>query len=212
MLNCKLWVVLLYYDLLFSHFTVESTGSNPQSRRTPCPNNPLDQANDDACFICNEEGVLVHCKECPLAFHRRCHLPIPQDETSRDNWKCTFCVLKANQQLQMQMRRKEILNSPVSENKLDAEWGSVISEPMWLDKVRTKLLDHEYSTVGEFVCDINLIFKNCQALNKVRHKCRLILYYVYLLLCNLKYLNIYQNNLTRSQKTKVKKPLIANYS
>ncbi|XP_053493710.1 sp110 nuclear body protein-like [Ictalurus furcatus] len=166
MLNCKLWVVLLYYDLLFSRFTVESTGFNPQSRRTPCPNNPLGQANNDACFICNEEGVLVHCKECPRAFHRRCHLPIPQDETSRDNWKCTFCVLKANQQLQMQMRRKEILNSPVSENKLDAEWGSVISEPMWLDKVRTKLLDHEYRTVGEFVCDINLIFKNCQALNK----------------------------------------------
>ncbi|XP_053493693.1 autoimmune regulator-like isoform X1 [Ictalurus furcatus] len=170
---------------------VESTGSNPQSRRTPCPNNPLDQANDDACFICNEEGVLVHCKECPRAFHHYCHLPIPQDETSRDNWKCTFCVLKANQKLQMQMRRKEILNSPVSENKLhceylllcmykgdqlhvfsgnptraDAEWGSVISEPMWLDKVRNKLQDHEYRTVREFVCDINLIFKNCQALNK----------------------------------------------
>ncbi|KAF4080684.1 hypothetical protein AMELA_G00174070 [Ameiurus melas] len=170
---------------------VKSTGSNPQSRRTPCPNNPLDQANNDACFICNEGGVLVHCKECLQAFHRRCHLPIPQDETSKDNWKCTFCVLKANQQLQMQMRRKEILNSPVSENKLhceylllcmykgdklhvftgnptiaDAEWGSVISEPMWLDKVRNKLLDHEYRKVGEFVGDIKLIFKNCQALNK----------------------------------------------
>ncbi|MCI4395315.1 hypothetical protein PGIGA_G00178870 [Pangasianodon gigas] len=170
---------------------LESTGSQLQeSRSTQSSKDPLDQIKDDACFICNEEGNLVHCTECPRAFHYRCHLPMLQEETLGDSWKCTFCVLKTNQQLQIQMRREDILNSPVSgkirhceyllmcmykgdelhvftgnPTTRDAEWSSVISEPMWLDKVKTKLQDNKYRTVGEFVRDINLIFKNCQTLN-----------------------------------------------
>ncbi|MGH0181907.1 UNVERIFIED_CONTAM: hypothetical protein FKN15_008064 [Acipenser sinensis] len=37
---------------------------------------------------------------------------------------------------------------------------------MWLDKVKEKLASDRYSTVGEFVRDVNLIFQNCAQLNK----------------------------------------------
>uniref|UniRef100_A0A0E9WYK0 Bromo domain-containing protein n=1 Tax=Anguilla anguilla TaxID=7936 RepID=A0A0E9WYK0_ANGAN len=37
---------------------------------------------------------------------------------------------------------------------------------MWLDKVAEKLQDRQYSSVGQFVSDIHLIFENCATFNR----------------------------------------------
>lgn len=45
-------------------------------------------------------------------------------------------------------------------------YEAIISKPMWIDKI-IKRLRGEYSTVGEFVADVRLIFQNCSTFNKV---------------------------------------------
>ncbi|XP_046700240.1 nuclear body protein SP140-like protein isoform X1 [Silurus meridionalis] len=151
------------------------------------PDLQLERVKDRKCFICNEEGKLVHCTECLHAFHHRCHLPPLKDQTPGGNWMCTFCVFKENQQFQNQAQREAVLNSPISENLThceylllclykgdelhvfttnpNMEWSPVISEPMWLNKVKNKLEFNIYRTVEEFVNDIHLIFNNCRILN-----------------------------------------------
>lgn len=57
----------------------------------------------------------------------------------------------------------------------EESYNSVISNPMWLDKVKTKLQEDQYKTMREFVDDINLIFDNSQTFNKVRHISRSII-------------------------------------
>ncbi|XP_062872241.1 uncharacterized protein LOC134333981 isoform X2 [Trichomycterus rosablanca] len=146
--------------------------------------------NDDICFICNSEGDLVCCDECPRAFHDNCHLPNLQKETLGDKWTCTYCVLKAYQGLWLPMTQKEVLNRPLSGNIMRCEYlllclykedqlrvftgdptvtvegySRWISKPMWLDRVKTKLQNKEYKTVGEFVNDVRLIFQNCSKFN-----------------------------------------------
>ncbi|GAA6066159.1 nuclear body protein SP140-like protein, partial [Tachysurus ichikawai] len=107
------------------------------------------------------------------------------------NWLCTYCVLKTNHRLWIHMTSEGVLNSPVSGNILRCEYlllclykedalcvftkdptatvpryTRVISKPMWLDRVKTKLQKKEYKTVGEFVGDVRLIFQNCRMFNK----------------------------------------------
>ncbi|XP_053494673.1 nuclear body protein SP140 [Ictalurus furcatus] len=163
----------------------------------PCPcllcrsDDPLDQDNDDVCFICNSAGNLVCCDECPRAFHHHCHLPVLQERTLGGDWMCTFCVLKANQRLWIHMTNEGVLNSPVSGNIMRCEYlllclykadslcvftedptatvpryTRVIPKPMWLDLVKTKLQDKEYKTLREFVGDVRLIFQNCRIFNE----------------------------------------------
>ncbi|KAK3524798.1 hypothetical protein QTP86_006484 [Hemibagrus guttatus] len=48
----------------------------------------------------------------------------------------------------------------------EERYSSVISKPMWMDKVKLKLKKNKYTTVGEFVQDINLIFDNYQTFYK----------------------------------------------
>ncbi|KAJ8345733.1 hypothetical protein SKAU_G00299260 [Synaphobranchus kaupii] len=40
-----------------------------------------------------------------------------------------------------------------------------IKNPMWLDKVAEKLQNRQYSSVGQFVSDVHLIFENCATVN-----------------------------------------------
>ncbi|KAM9435002.1 uncharacterized protein Hap1MRO34_002729 [Clarias gariepinus] len=172
----------------FSKFT----DSHHESLSTPYFNNPLDQVKVDACCICNEEeeGVLINCRQCRKAFHRECHLPVVQDQTARNSWVCTFCVAKTNQVAQIPLKREDVLDCPVSDKIMhcqylllylykednlhvftdnpsttDAEWNSESAKAMWLNKVKSRLQENIYKTVGEFVNDIQLIFSNCQALN-----------------------------------------------
>ncbi|XP_060760465.1 nuclear body protein SP140-like protein isoform X2 [Neoarius graeffei] len=156
-----------------------------------CPDDPLDQDNDDVCFICNSAGNLVLCDECPRAFHHQCHLPVLQETTLGGDWMCTFCVLKSNQGLWIRMTNEGVLNSLISGKMMHCEYlllhlykadalrvftqdptstvpkyTRVISKPMWLDRVKTKLQNKEYKTVREFVNDVRLIFQNCHIFNK----------------------------------------------
>ncbi|KAI5621763.1 nuclear body protein SP140-like protein, partial [Silurus asotus] len=150
-----------------------------------------DLDNDDVCFICDTDGdenrELVCCDECPRAFHPDCHLPAPPNDSSA--WMCTFCVQKSNQQMWKHMSLQDALNSPVNKNIMRCEYlllcvykedtqrvftddpvnkvpENRISNPMWLDRVKTKLQRGKYRTVGEFVGDIKLIFQNCQIWNR----------------------------------------------
>ncbi|KAL7826590.1 hypothetical protein AOLI_G00317990 [Acnodon oligacanthus] len=151
----------------------------------------LDEKNDDVCFICNTEGHLLCCDECPRAFHHQCHLPAVQDDSLGETWLCTFCVLKINQrwwQLR-QMTEEQALDSSISQlhceylllcmykediecvftgdpTKTVSGYSRVISEPMWLDRVKTKLQNKQYKRLGQFVSDVRLIFHNCHILNK----------------------------------------------
>ncbi|XP_060721428.1 sp110 nuclear body protein-like isoform X1 [Tachysurus vachellii] len=156
-----------------------------------CHPGEKEQDNDDMCYICNSEGDLVCCDKCPRAYHHHCHLPTLQQEALGGSWLCTYCVFKNNHKLWIQMNRKGAMNSPVSMNMMRCEYlllflykadtqrvltddptkrmgrcTDVISEPMWLNKVKSKLQENKYTRVKEFVHDIRLIFKNCQTLNR----------------------------------------------
>ncbi|XP_062842611.1 nuclear body protein SP140-like [Trichomycterus rosablanca] len=173
------------------HFLVKKKILVVHSLLCPCDRcHDEEPDNDDICFICNSEGDLVCCDECPRAFHDNCHLPNLQKETLGDKWICTYCVLKAYQGLWLPMTQMEALNRPLSGNIMRCEYlllclykedhqrvftedptakveeySRVISRPMWLDRVKTKLQNKEYKTVGEFVNDVKLIFQNCSKFN-----------------------------------------------
>ncbi|XP_059413692.1 nuclear body protein SP140-like protein isoform X2 [Carassius carassius] len=73
----------------------------------------LDQyLNDDVCFICDSEGDLVCCDECPRAFHSHCHLPAVPEDSPGSQWSCTFCVLKKMKSYG-QKTQQDVLSSPV---------------------------------------------------------------------------------------------------
>ncbi|XP_017572835.1 nuclear body protein SP140-like protein isoform X2 [Pygocentrus nattereri] len=155
------------------------------------------QDNDDVCFICNTEGDLLCCDECPRAFHNHCHLPAVEDDSLGEKWVCTFCVLKTNQGWWQptQMTKEEVLGSSISQYILHCEYlllcmykddiehvftgdptetisgySRVIPNPMWLDRVKTKLQNKQYKTLGQFVSDVRLIFHNCHMFNKDPHR------------------------------------------
>ncbi|XP_053345660.1 nuclear body protein SP140-like protein [Clarias gariepinus] len=143
------------------------------------PEKQWEQDNDDVCYICSTLGKLVCCDGCPQAFHHHCHLPTLQEDTLKDKWLCTFCMLKANHKLWTRMSLNSALQCPVSGNimvSIDkhihrgthvAEDSRVISNPMWLNRVKSKLQNKEYQTIQQFVCDVLLIFENCKKFNKV---------------------------------------------
>uniref|UniRef100_A0A672RXV8 SP110 nuclear body protein, tandem duplicate 2 n=1 Tax=Sinocyclocheilus grahami TaxID=75366 RepID=A0A672RXV8_SINGR len=102
--------------------------------------------NDDECYVCYSEGDLVCCDECPRAFHSHCHLPTA-DGDSPGEWICTFCMLRNSLQW------------------CDPQYSEVITQPMWLNRIKQKLESGEYQTVGAFISDFQLIFSNCSKFN-----------------------------------------------
>uniref|UniRef100_A0A8C1MR38 Nuclear body protein SP140-like protein n=1 Tax=Cyprinus carpio TaxID=7962 RepID=A0A8C1MR38_CYPCA len=152
------------------------------------------QNNDDECYVCHSEGALVCCDECPQAFHSHCHLPTV-DEDSPGEWICTFCVLRNSQQWRdsSNISEQEAFKAPVSQHILHCHclllcvyrediqkvfvedprqtvprYSEIITQPMWLDRIKQKLESGEYQTVGAFVSDFQLIFSNCSTFNRVR--------------------------------------------
>ncbi|XP_067237687.1 nuclear body protein SP140-like protein isoform X2 [Chanodichthys erythropterus] len=135
--------------------------------------------NDDMCFVCESEGDLVCCDECPRAFHSHCHLPAA-DGDSLGQWSCTFCVMK-NMKDSSQKTQQEVLSSPVSQYTLHCQYlllhllhesmtdsctnvsghSENICGPMMLGRVKLNLENNDYQTVQEFVSDIEEIFNNC---------------------------------------------------
>ncbi|XP_048054819.1 nuclear body protein SP140-like protein isoform X4 [Megalobrama amblycephala] len=136
--------------------------------------------NDDVCFVCNSEGDLVCCDECPRAFHSHCHLPAADGDSLGSKWSCTFCVMK-NMKDSSQKTQQEVLSSPVSQYTLHCQYlllhllhesmtepctnvsgySKNICSPMMLGRVKLNLENNDYQTVQEFVSDIEQIFNNC---------------------------------------------------
>ncbi|XP_056122636.1 nuclear body protein SP140-like protein [Rhinichthys klamathensis goyatoka] len=160
-----------------------------------CSDQPEDlmaQKNDDECYTCHTGGDLVCCDECPRAFHSHCHLPAV-DGDSPGEWICTFCVFTTSQQWRdsSSMTEQEALNAPVSQYRLHchylllhmykedtqkvfvknpyqtvSRYSQFISQPMWLDKIKQDMESDKYQTVGAFVSDFQLIFRNCSTFNR----------------------------------------------
>uniref|UniRef100_A0A673FLE6 SP110 nuclear body protein, tandem duplicate 2 n=1 Tax=Sinocyclocheilus rhinocerous TaxID=307959 RepID=A0A673FLE6_9TELE len=127
-----------------------------------------DLNNDDECYVCDSEGHLVCCDECPRAFHSHCHLPAVHGD-SPGEWICTFCVLRTSQQWRdsSNMSEQEAFGAPVSQYRLVnahthtnsvPRYSEFISQPMWLDRIKQKLESGEYQTVGAFVSDFHILF------------------------------------------------------
>lgn len=156
------------------------------------PEDLMAQKNDDECYTCHTGGDLVCCDECPRAFHSHCHLPAVDGDSSGE-WICTFCVFRNSQQWRdsSSMTEQEALNTPVSQYILHchylllhmykedtqkvfvknpyqtvSRYSQFISQPMWLDKIKLNMESDKYQTVGEFISDFQLIFRNCSTFNR----------------------------------------------
>ncbi|XP_077068150.1 nuclear body protein SP140-like protein isoform X2 [Siphateles boraxobius] len=132
--------------------------------------------NDDVCFVCDSEGDLVCCDECPRAFHSHCHQPAV-DENSPGQWSCTFCVIK-NMEDSSRKTQQDVLSSPVSQYTLHCQClllhllhesmtepctnvprnSENICGPMMLGRVKLNLESNDYQTVQKFVSDIEYVF------------------------------------------------------
>ncbi|XP_063078579.1 nuclear body protein SP140-like [Engraulis encrasicolus] len=152
---------------------------------------PSEQNNDDLCFICSQDTELVCCDGCPRSFHHACHLP-PLGQNLGERWMCTFCIVeKSNELCHRTMTMTEAMESSVMINRLACQYlllyllkedqdlifmqdprltipnyGSVVSNPMWIDKIISKLTQGDYSTVEQFASDVRLIFNNCAKYNR----------------------------------------------
>uniref|UniRef100_A0A672T5L2 Nuclear body protein SP140-like protein n=1 Tax=Sinocyclocheilus grahami TaxID=75366 RepID=A0A672T5L2_SINGR len=142
---------------------------------------PDQNQNDDACFVCPSEGALVCCDECPRAFHSHCHLPAVHED-SPGQWSCTFCVMK-KMKSSSQKTQQDILSIPVSQYTLHCQYlllhllhesmtdpcakvpgfSENICGPMMLGRVKLNLENNDYRTVQEFVSDIEYVFHHCTA-------------------------------------------------
>uniref|UniRef100_A0A9J7XXL8 SP110 nuclear antigen, tandem duplicate 4 n=1 Tax=Cyprinus carpio carpio TaxID=630221 RepID=A0A9J7XXL8_CYPCA len=147
-----------------------------------CQEPDQNQQNDDVCFVCDSEGDLVCCDECPRAFHSHCHLPAVNGDSPGSQWSCTFCVMK-KMESSSQRTQQDVLSSPVSQYTLHCQYlllhllhesmsdpcakvpgfSENICGPMMLGRVKLNLENNDYRTVQEFVSDIEYVFHHCTA-------------------------------------------------
>ncbi|XP_073689630.1 nuclear body protein SP140-like protein isoform X2 [Garra rufa] len=137
--------------------------------------------NDDMCFVCDSEGDLVCCDDCPRAFHSRCHIPAVNEDLP-GKWSCTFCVMK-NVESFSQNAQQDVWSSPVSQYTLHCQYlllhllresktdpcnnvsrhSENICGPMMLGRVKRNLENNDCKTVQEFINDIEYVFHLCTA-------------------------------------------------
>ncbi|XP_027371719.1 nuclear body protein SP140-like protein isoform X4 [Bos indicus x Bos taurus] len=143
--------------------------------------------DSNKCEVCSREKALLSCDTCPRFFHGNCH--IPPKLATKNPWSCIFCQIKdlkkccpesqpiyqESEILQKRMLPREQLKceflllkvycSPkssffVSEPRYTRDASQDLEEPMWLNKIKDKLMMTLYYQVWEFVRDMRLIFQN----------------------------------------------------
>uniref|UniRef100_W5N196 SP110 nuclear body protein, tandem duplicate 1 n=1 Tax=Lepisosteus oculatus TaxID=7918 RepID=W5N196_LEPOC len=142
----------------------------------------------DECKSCGQGRDLLCCDQCFRLFHSECHLPpLPGQADPQAEWICTLCEFSRTLVLLPGIHsRSEVLGLEMQSQQAKCVYlllrlyckqnsgpftknpSSIIKRPMWLDKVKEKLLQQKYQQVGQFVRDVRLIFQNCVQYNKVR--------------------------------------------
>ncbi|CAD5221582.1 unnamed protein product [Bursaphelenchus xylophilus] len=159
------------------------------SRKAAVPDAPQDEW-DDYCYSCNEgcddiSGELGCCSTCPRVFHQFCHIPRCSAPMAQlpDDWRCSMCqpMLPITERQDRMTPNIKLACSKVMLACLDdsqqsdpfrkpvdkkfQEYYSVISRPMDLTTVNSKLSGGEYANTTGFIADMNQIFINCSTFN-----------------------------------------------
>ncbi|XP_024898987.1 nuclear autoantigen Sp-100 isoform X2 [Pteropus alecto] len=153
--------------------------------------------NSNTCKVCRKGGTLYCCDTCPSSFHEKCH--IQHIDANRSPWSCIFCqiesIQKSSPESQARYQESEVLERrmlPKEQLKCEflllkiyccsissyfalkphysTELSRALKKPMWLNKIRKKLIRKLYSQVMWFVRDMRLIFQNHKEIYKEPYK------------------------------------------
>ena len=88
---------------------------------------------------------------------------VPESAPIYDQWE------KAAQRLMMTLSRNQfawIFAEPVNAEKLNIQdYYTVVKEPMDFGTIKTKLKEHKYDRIEQFIRDMELVFYNCRLYN-----------------------------------------------
>ncbi|XP_068155302.1 E3 ubiquitin-protein ligase TRIM33 isoform X1 [Drosophila tropicalis] len=152
-------------------------------------NEQKDDPNEDWCAVCLDGGELMCCDKCPKVFHQNCHIPaISSLPDESESWQCLLCVnlkeltksesndkvsqgelssleLRILQRicLELYCQYEQSLNFREPESPANTSYYEIVSSPMSLDVIRTRLdpsSPNHYKDIAGFVTDVRLIFSN----------------------------------------------------
>ncbi|XP_016977543.1 transcription intermediary factor 1-alpha isoform X7 [Drosophila rhopaloa] len=156
---------------------------------TDLSNTQEDDPNEDWCAVCLDGGELMCCDKCPKVFHQNCHIPaISSLPDESESWQCLLCVnlkeltktegseksssgdlsaleLRILQRicLELYCQYEQSLNFREPESPANTSYYEIVSSPMSLDVIRTRLdpsSPNHYKDIAGFVSDVRLIFSN----------------------------------------------------
>jgi len=88
---------------------------------------------------------------------------VPESAPIYDQWE------KAAQRMMMTLSRNQsawIFAEPVNAEKLNIlDYYDVVKEPMDFGTIKTKLKEHKYENIDQFIRDMELVFYNCKLYN-----------------------------------------------
>ena len=90
---------------------------------------------------------------------------VPETATIFDQWESAAKRVLSNLQ---RNSKAYIFNSPVDVEELDIpDYYQIVKKPMDFGTIKTKLKEHKYQRIEEFIEDMELVFYNCKLYNGV---------------------------------------------